>query len=108
MKSTHTTQLSGPASRFGSNAAKPLAAVIGVMAGATVVTVVAAMFDSASSMPWLTSTPAHEAALAPCARLQGTAARQHCVQTVVAAVQARASEVTVAGRGNAVEGKRLQ
>lgn len=75
---------------------KHLAGVLGVMAGATVVAVVTVMFGHASRMPWLLPTTDHAALLAPCSRLQGTAARRHCVETVVAAVQARASEVTVA------------
>ena len=75
---------------------KRLAGVLGVMAGAAVLALVTILFDEASSMPWLQPTSEHVLLLEPCGRLQGTAARRMCVETVVAAVQARASETTVA------------
>ncbi|MDP2004176.1 MAG: hypothetical protein Q8K45_00725 [Rubrivivax sp.] len=76
-----------------------LAGVAGVMVGSVAIAAVTVLFDSASRMPWLAPTEANAALLARCDRIAGTAARHHCVEAVIAAVQARGSDVRLAARG---------
>lgn len=72
------------------------AAVVGVMIGSVVVSLVTVLFDSASQMPWLAPTPANLQWMARCDQVLGTAARHHCVEDAVASALAAASDVQVA------------
>lgn len=75
---------------------RQLAGVLGVMAGAVVVSLVTVMFDSVSQMPWLTPTKANLQLMARCDDVLGTDARHHCVEDAVARALAVESEVQVA------------
>jgi hypothetical protein len=77
---------------------RQLAGVAGVMVGTVVIAAVTVLFDSASRMPWLAPTEANAALLARCDRIAGTAAHQHCVEAVIAAVQARQSDIRLAAQ----------
>ena len=78
------------------NRRRQLAGVLGVMAGAVVVSLVTVMFDSVSQMPWLTPTKANLQLMARCDEVRGTAARHHCVEDAVARALAAGSEIWMA------------
>jgi hypothetical protein len=66
-----------------------LVGLAGVSVACAVLASVTVLFGSASHMPWLADTPSNVAAMQRCDRVQGTAARRACVETVVASVLAR-------------------
>ena len=63
--------------------------VAGVAVACAVLASVTGLFGQASSMPWLSDTPANMAAMQRCEDVQGTAARRACAESVVASVLAR-------------------
>lgn len=52
-------------------------------------------------MPWLAPTEANAQLLARCDRIAATAARQQCVEAVIAALQARGAEPRLAANQQA-------
>ena len=60
--------------------------VAGVAVAFAVLASVTGLFAQASSMPWLSHTPANMAALEPCQQVQATAARHARVETVISKV----------------------
>jgi len=78
------------------NLLRGVAAVASVSVACAVLASVTGLFASAASMPWLPATPDNLAAMQPCEKAQGTAAKRVCAETVVARVLSRDSATRLA------------
>lgn len=75
------------------------AAVAAPLAAAAVVAAVVGVFHRSSSTPWVAPGSVGAAMVAACDRERSSPARRACVREVVAHVQRRASESSVASAG---------
>ena len=75
-----------------------LVGLAGMSAGVAVLAVVVTLYADAARMTWLAPTPDNLASIQPCDGVQGTAARQHCVQTVIAEARGRDTGRRLAAR----------